>query len=166
VLNLLDDPDLAHNLTLHAARDVKPLSDHYLAVFVFMAESQEDGTLLLRAISTTVVGIQRYTTKRLRYQGIYVTENPNTNHIVWQTLRAHFRAQQEDTDERLRSIGRSIKLRWTKDFPNGAGDLADSPEFVMTDPDIAELEKLLSTPDTRRDIEGSQNQQDDDEPEP
>jgi hypothetical protein len=35
-------------------------------------------------------------------------------------------------------------------FSNGAGDLADSPEFVIADPELAELEKLFRTPDRAR----------------
>jgi len=38
VLGLLEEPEFAHNVALQAARDVKPTSDHYLAVFVFSAE--------------------------------------------------------------------------------------------------------------------------------
>jgi hypothetical protein len=60
------------------------------------------------------------------------------------TLRAHYRAQQQDAMERLQSVGAGLPLRWTKDFPNGAGDLADPPEFIIADPDLAELEKLFS----------------------
>ena len=71
-----------------------------------------------------------------------------------ETLRAHFRAQQEDTLERFMSVGSALPLRWTKNFPNGAGDLASPPEFIMADPDLAELEKLFSTPDPRSEAEG------------
>jgi hypothetical protein len=149
VLSLLDEPEFADNLTLKAARDVKPLNDQYLAVFVFAAQSKADGTVLLDPISTTVVGIQRYSTNRLRSQGIYETADPSANPILSGTLRAHFRAKQEDLNERLTSISTAHHLRWTKDFPNGAGDLAIRPEFVIADPDLADLERLFSVQDPR-----------------
>ena len=149
VLDLLDEPEFADNLTLKAARDVEPRNDQYFAVFVFAAESQADGTLLLEPISTTVVGIQRYSTNRLRSQGIYATADPSANPILSGTLRAHFRAKQEDLKERLASVSTAHQLRWTKDFPNGAGDLANRPEFVIEDPDLADLERLFSAQDLR-----------------
>jgi hypothetical protein len=152
VLKLLEEPELAHNLALRAIRDITPFNDHYLAIFVFSAKPLDDGTLLLRATSTTVVGIRRDTTIRMRHQGIYLTKGA-TRTILSQTLRAHFRAQQEGINERLASIGSSINPRWTKNFPNGAGDLVSPPEFVMADPDLTELERLFSTPDPRSEID-------------
>ena len=153
VLSLLAEPEFAGNYVLLAARDVKPTSDHYLAVFVFSAEPLDDGSRVLRIVSTTVVGIQRYTTTRLQYQGIYLAK-PAGDSLLMETLRAHYRAQQEDTLERSMSVGSALPLRWTKNFPNGAGDLASPPEFIMADPDLAELEKLFSTPDPRSEAEG------------
>ena len=153
VLSLLDEPEFAGNYELLAARDVKPRSDHFLAVVVFSAEPLEDGSRLLQIVSTTVVGIQRYTTTRLRYQGVHVT-NPVGDSLLMETLRAHYRAQQEDTLERFMSVGSALPLRWTKKFPNGAGDLANPPEFFIADPDMAELEKLFSIPDPRPEAEG------------
>ena len=148
VLSLLDEYEFEHNLALTAARDVKPFNDHYLAIFVFNAESLDNGTRALRAISTTVVGVQRYTTTRLRHQGIYLAHAVGDN-LLMETLRAHYRAKQEDTMERIQSIGGALPLRWTKDFPNGAGDLASPPEFIIADPDLAQLEALFSIPDPR-----------------
>ena len=153
VLSLLAEPEFAGNYTLLAARDVKPTSDHFLAVFVFSAEPMEDGSRVLRIVSTTVVGIQRYTTTRLRYQGVHIA-NPAGDSLLMETLRAHYRAQQEDTLERFMSVGGGLPLRWTKKFPNGAGDLASPPEFIIADPDLAELEKLFSIPDPRSEGEG------------
>lgn len=156
ILGLLDEPDFAHNLHLQAARDVKPFSDHYLAVFVFSAEPLDDGTRVLRIISTTVVGIQRYTTTRLLYQGIYPAHSPEgeEDSLLMDTLRAHFRAQQEDTMERMQSIGSTFAPPWTRNFPNGAGDLASPPEFIIADPDLVQLEKLFSIPDPRSEAGG------------
>jgi len=148
VLSLLDEPEFAHNLSLQAARDVKPISDHYLAVFVFSAEALDDGTRALRVVSTTVLGIQRYTTTRLRYQGVYPAFADGES-LLMDTLRAHYRAQQQDTIERLGSIGSGFPPPWIRNFPNGAGDLADPPEFIIADPDLEQLEKLFSVPDPR-----------------
>jgi hypothetical protein len=145
---LLSESEFRHNTSLHAKADSrlngKPMSDHFFAVFVFDAVSKNDGSLVLRVISTTVVGIQRYTTKRLGYQGIFPQEKAMP--LVMDTLRAHFRAEEEDLRDRLKVAfigGRSL-LRWTKDFVNGAGDLADPPEFIIKDPDLADLERLFS----------------------
>lgn len=155
VLSLLDGPEFADNYALQAERDIKPASDHYLAVFVFAAEPLGDGGVALRIISTTVLGIQRYTTTRLKYQGVHIA-NPPGEGLLMETLRAHYRAHQEDTLERFMSVGEALPLRWTKSFPNGAGDLANPPEFVITDPDLAELEKLFSLPDARFETGGDE----------
>lgn len=156
VLSLLDEPEFADNYTLQAQRDVKPVSDHYLAVFVLDAEPLGDGRMALRIVSTTVLGVQRYTTTRLGYQGVHLAA-PSGEGMLIQMLRAHYRAQQEDTLQRLSSVGGALPLRWTKSFPNGAGDLASPPEFVIADPDLAELEKLFSLPDPRRKIDGGED---------
>ena len=153
VLGLLEEPGFAHNVALQAAREVKPTSDHYLAVFVFSAEPLDDGTRVLRIISTTVLGVQRYTTTRLRYQSVYPAEAAGDS-LLMETLRAHFRAQQEDTMERFQSVGSALPLRWTRRFPNGAGDLAEPPEFIIADPDLEQLEKLFSVPDPRPECDG------------
>lgn len=78
-----------------------------------------------------------------------MTEDSGASRILSDTLRAHFRAKQEDLNERLTSISSAHQLRWTKDFPNGAGDLANRPEFVIDDPDLADLEKLFFAQDLR-----------------
>jgi hypothetical protein len=148
VLGLLEEPEFTHNIALQAEREVRPTSDHYLAVFVFSAEPLDDGTRALRILSTTVLGIQRYTTTRLRYQGVYPAQTAGDS-LLMETLRAHYRAEQEDTMERFQSVGSALPLRWTKGFPNGAGDLSDPPEFVIADPDLKQLESLFSIPDPR-----------------
>lgn len=144
-------------LSSQAERDVKPSGDHDLAIFVFEAEPLGDGSTALRSVSTTVVGIQRYTTTRLRYQGVHIASTPGDG-LLMETVRAHYRAQQEDTVERLMSVGGALPLRWTKRFPNGAGDLADPPEFVVADSDLQELEKLFSLPDPRFRTEGGEEE--------
>jgi len=157
ILSLLAEADFADNYALQAERDIKPTSDHYLAVFVFEAEPLGDGAMALRIVSTTVLGIQRYTTTRLKYQGVHIA-NPPSEGLLMETLRAHYRAHQEDTLERFMSVGSGMPLRWTKSFPNGAGDLASPPEFVIADPELAELEKLFSLPDPRFGTEGGREE--------
>jgi hypothetical protein len=157
VLSLLAEPDFAGNYALQAERDVKPTSDHYLAIFVFAVEQLGDGRVALRTISTTVVGIQRYTTTRLKYQGVHMANAPGES-LLLETLRAHYRAQQEDTLERFMSVGSAVPLRWTKSFPNGAGDLTSPPEFVIADRNLAELEKLFSLPDPRFETESGDDE--------
>jgi hypothetical protein len=153
VLSLLAEPEFAGNYALQAARDVKPTADHYLAIFVFEAEPLADGSMALRIVSTTVVGIQRYTTTRLQYQGVHISK-PDGEGLLMETLRAHYRAQQEDTLERFTSVGSALPLRWTKSFPNGAGDLTSPPEIIIADPDLAELERLFSLPAARLETQG------------
>lgn len=106
ILKLLEKPEFEHNLRASVIRDSRPVNDHCFAVFVFTSQPQEDGSLLLRVASTTLVEIQRYTTTRLRYQGVYVSR-PDDNHVVAETLRAHFRAEQEDTVQRTSAISRA-----------------------------------------------------------
>jgi hypothetical protein len=151
VLCLLDEPDFAANANLHAERDVKPFSDHFLAIFVFEAQSQDDDTLLLRVVSTSVLGIQRYTTRRLQNQRVEIILRPHAHELFAQTLRAHFLAQEQLLQERLSYVALPVTRRWTNDFPNGAGDLAEPPEFVISDPDLKVLDELFSMPDPRPD---------------
>jgi hypothetical protein len=72
------------------------------------------------------------------------------------TLRAHFRAQQEDTVERFKYVGSGIRPPWTKHFPNGASDLSGPPEFIIADADLAELENLFSMPDPRHESDSDE----------
>lgn len=109
--------------------------------------------MALRIVSTTVLGIQRYTTTRLRYQGVRVSK-PDAESLTMETLRAHYRAQQEVTLEGFMSLGSALPLRWSKHFPNGAGDLTSPPEIIIADPDLAELERLFSLPAPRLETEG------------
>jgi hypothetical protein len=96
ILKLSEEPELEHNHTLKTLREGYAPFDHYLGVFVFTAESQDDGSLLLRAVSTTVVGIQRFTTKRLQLQAVYVAASPlERDGPFAATLRAHYRAADE-----------------------------------------------------------------------
>ena len=53
------------------------------------------------------------------------------------------------------AVGSALPPRWTKKFPNGADDLANPPEFIIADPDMAELEKLFSISDPRSEDAGA-----------
>jgi hypothetical protein len=149
IFGLLDETEFASNLTLMAARDVKPVSEHFLGVFVLSVEPLGDGTLRLTVLSTTVLGVQRYTTTRLRHQGVHIMVALNMPEWVLETLRAHYRGVDQDVNERLRSMWSGLELRWTKDFPSGAGDLEAPPQFIFDDPDVQALKDLFSKPDPR-----------------
>jgi hypothetical protein len=124
-------------------------------VFVFAANPWADGTRALQIISTTVVRIQRYTTSRLRYQGIYLAR-PSGDSLLVDTLRAHFRAQQEDTVENVQLRRERDSAALDKTFPNGAADLSGPPEFIIADPDLTELENLFSMPDQRHESDSDE----------
>ena len=144
ILKLLEEPEFKDNLHAGVIRSNRILSDHYFAVFVFASQPQEGGRLLLRVVSTTLVGIQQYTTTRLHDQGVRDAGGVET-HLVAETLRAHFRAEQEDTAQRMMAAGSNARLPWIKDhFPNGAGDLSEPPEFVIKDLDFEGLERLFN----------------------
>lgn len=149
ILKILEDPEFEHSTNAYIVKRNKPALEHYLAVFVFSAESQTDGSLRLRVTSTTVLGIQRYTTARLFLQGVYLMEKLHEHHLFSETLRAHFRAEQKLLHERMESVGLyGMHLDWfKKHFPNGAGDLSSPPEFVIADPDFEALEKLFNRHD-------------------
>ena len=154
VLALLNEKEFEGNIALSAAADVKPFNDHYFAVFVIQTEPDGSGNLILNAASSTVVGIQRYTVTRLRYQGIYVMSNPGPNGLLCELLRAHYRAEQEDTLERFSTIS-ALPMPWTKKwYSNSAGDLQNALQFSIADPDIEELNKLFSLGDSRPDRSG------------
>jgi len=59
VLGLLDEPEFQDCMTLIAQREMKPVPDVYLAVFVVEAEPAPECGLRLRPLSTTVIGITR-----------------------------------------------------------------------------------------------------------
>jgi hypothetical protein len=158
ITGLRNEPEFRTNLTLQST-DLKPPNDHYIAVFVFAMEPGEHGNSSLRVLSTTVAGIQRFTTKRLHYQGIYVEPAPTPGGVLLETLRSHYRACEEDTKRRMMSIHGPLLPYWANHFPNGAGDLTDPPEFVIADPEIAELERLFNTPDSGEKADGENKEE-------
>lgn len=142
LLDLLEEQGFAENLSLRAKCHADPPYDQFLAIFVFEAVPQEGGALRMSAISTTVLGFQRYTTKRLTFQGVYSMSEADWDGILADTLRAHFRAQGQDLAARLRSLN-GPQLPWTKQFANGAGDLNPVFEVLIEDPEVAELNALF-----------------------
>jgi hypothetical protein len=149
VIGLLTENAFRGNIALSAAADVKPFNDHYLAVFVLQTEPSDQAQLTLSIVSSTVVGIQRYTTKRLSYQGIHLISNPQIDGLFVELLRAHYRGAQQDTEERIASTW-GVPLLWSKRwFANGAGDLRDPQQFSISDPDVEALNTLFSLEDKR-----------------
>ena len=167
ILKLLEGPGFgpgrcgSYDVAFAPYLDDSPKNDHCLCVFVYAAESQENTTQLLHILSTTVVGIQRYTTSRLRRSGSSVWFVPDLDEIDFlaETLRAHFRWVKDDTHQRIASMGGRLLLFSKEFFPNGAGDSSDLPELVMRDPDMEQLETLLDT--TAHDTESESGGADD-----
>jgi hypothetical protein len=71
VVGPLDRPEFEDCMTLIAQRDMKPVPDVYLAVFVVQVEPVPECGLRLSPISTTAVGITRTSSKRLVGEGLY-----------------------------------------------------------------------------------------------
>jgi len=157
VLSLWAEAEFADNYALQASRDLKPKSDHFLPNLRVRGRAVDDGSMALCIVSTTVLGIQRYTTTRLRHQGVQVLK-PDADCLTMETIRAHYRAQQDVTLERCMSLGSALPLSGCKHFPNGAGDLTSPPEITIADPHLAELERLFSLPAPRLDTEGDEEE--------
>jgi hypothetical protein len=148
VLKIAQETEFEHNICAGTIRTNLLKVDDYLGVFVFEANSQGDGTMVLTTLSTTLLGIQRYTTKRLYAQGIYTVPTLEDDSILREIIKSHIRAADEDTMARLEIVPTGMKLPWAKhNFPNGAGDLSDPPTFVIGDPELDELERLFGDPD-------------------
>lgn len=142
LLDLLEEQEFEQNLSLRAKCHADPPSDQFLAIFVFEILPGTDGALRLVAISTTVLGIQRYTTKRLNFQGVYFMSEADWDGILAETLRAHFRAEGQDLTARIMSLN-GPQLPWTRQFASGAGDLNPPFEVLIEDPEVAELYALF-----------------------
>ena len=141
VLALLDDPDLDQSIPLIAQRDVKPISDVYLTIFVLEVEPVPDCGLCLRPVSTTVVGITRTASKRLLGQGFVLAdirpESPSMD-----LLRAHFKG--EDAFLRQTFVDMAYQLPvWRNHYRNCAGDLDPRPEIIVEDPGAKDMERLF-----------------------
>jgi hypothetical protein len=153
VEELAEEYEFRDNADIAAVCTVKPLSDHFLAVFVVKTEPADDHCLSLTVLSTTVVGVQRYTTSRLRYQGVHLLTAPRADGLLVNLLRAHFRAAGTRTQRALEQMYSGLPPRWRVWYQNGAGDLDTPFEWLIEDPDVAELEGLWSLVDPRPDSE-------------
>jgi len=146
---LFAEKEFREHIGLSASLIVKPVAEHFLVICVFAAHPRPGGKTSLQILSTTVLGIQRYTTTRLRYQGVYVLERPAFDGFLMEAIRAHYRADQIRLNEQTTSAGSGIPMRWRANFPSGAGDI-DTESFVIDDPDLQTLERLFSLRDGRR----------------
>lgn len=68
---LLEESEFEDCRTLIAQRDVKPVPDVYVAVFVLQAEPVPECGLRLHPVSTTIIGITRTSSKRLAGEGLF-----------------------------------------------------------------------------------------------
>lgn len=75
-------------MTLVAQRDVKPVPDVYMAVFVVEAEPVPECGLRLQPVSTKVIGITRTSSKRLVGEGFYWADKKSDSPAM-DLLRAH-----------------------------------------------------------------------------
>lgn len=151
VLRILEEPEFERLGTGSFLRENHPPTDHFLAVVVFGAEPQGDGTLLLSTLSTTLLAIQQNTISRLRSQGVLMVAKNRPIELLAEALRAHFRADHENLRKRLESIsvvGPGIPMNWIEQhFSSGAGDSIQPITFITTDPELEELEKLWNKDD-------------------
>lgn len=126
------------------------IGDHFFITFFFSAEPHAESSLLLTLVSSTIVGIQRYTTKRLEYQGIHLIEVVRDDSLLSEAIVAHFVAKEEDTRAVLEDMWDSEMPRsWFKDYKNFAGDLNPRLQFVINDPDADLLTQLFLLRDPR-----------------
>jgi len=143
VLGLRQEREFRDSQDLLAEESVQPFNDAYLAVFTLQAEATGDGMLKLRIVSTTVLGIQRYSIKRLLWQRVYVS--PAGDGLLTDLLRAHYRHRHHKLIDAFARLGGPDLRRWTEKFSNGAGDLDDPPEFLINDPDLDQLNRIAGT---------------------
>jgi hypothetical protein len=143
VLSLRLEREFRDSQDLLAEESVQPFNDAYLAIFTLQAEATDEGMLKLRIVSTTVLGIQRYTIKRLLWQNVYMS--PGGDGLMMNLLRAHYRHRHRKMTEAFAMLGGPDLRRWTEKFSNGAGDLDDPPEFLINDPDLEQLNRIAGT---------------------
>jgi len=141
VLGLLDEPEFEGRMTLVGQRDVKPVPDVYLAVFVVQVEPVPECGLRLSPISTTVVGITRTSSKRLVGEGLYWADTKPESPAM-ALLRAHFRAEEAFVNKTVNDIGYRLPY-WRNHYRNGAGDLDAVPEIIIEDRGAKEMERLF-----------------------
>lgn len=111
VIGLRSEPEFRDSVELLAEESVQPTNDAYLAIFTLVAESTEARMLKLRIASTAVLGIQRYSIKRLNWQNVFV--HGGEVGLFMEMLRCHFRHRQRKLDEMFMAVGPSDRRRWT-----------------------------------------------------
>jgi len=143
VLGLLDEPEFEGRMTLVGQRDVKPVPDVYLAVFVVQVEPVPECGLRLSPISTTVVGITRTSSKRLVGEGLYWADTKPESPAM-DLLRAHFLAEEAFVNKAVNDIGYRLPY-WRNHYRNGAGDLDTVAEIIIQDRGAKDMERLFGS---------------------
>jgi len=143
VLGLLDESEFEGCMTLVAQRDVKPVPDVYLAVFVVQVEPVSECGQRLCPVSTTVVGITRTSSKRLVGEGLYWADTKPESPAM-DLLRAHFRAEESFVNKAVNDIGYRLPY-WRNHYRNGAGDLDAVPEIIIEDRGAKDMERLFGS---------------------
>lgn len=143
VLGLLEKPEFADCISLVAQRDMKPVPDVYMAVFVVEAEPVPECGLRLLPVSTTVIGITRTSSKRLLGEGLHWA-GTKPDSPAMELLRAHFRAEEAFVNKAVNDIGYRLPY-WRNHFRNGAGDLGTLPEIIIEDRGAKDMERLFGS---------------------
>jgi hypothetical protein len=143
VLGLLDEPAFEGCLPLTAERDVGPVSDVYLTVFVVEVEPVPECGLRLRPVSSTAVGITRTAAKRLIGRG-FVWADTRPDSPSMDLLRAHFRGEEAFVRKTLMEMGYQLPV-WRNHYRNCGGDLDPLPEVMIEDPGAKDMERLFGS---------------------
>lgn len=143
VLGLLEEPEFEDCMTFVAQRDIKPVPDVYLAVFVLQAEPVPECGLRLHPLSTTIIGITKTSSKRLVGEGLHWADTKPDSPAM-DLLRAHFRAEEAFVNKAVNDIGYRLPY-WRNHYRNGAGDLNTGPEIIIEDRGAAEMERLFGS---------------------
>lgn len=143
VIGLLDEPAFQSSVSLIAQRDVKPINDVYLSVFVLEVEPAPECGLRLRPVSTTVTGITRTASKRLVGCG-FVWADTRPDSPTMDLLRAHFRGEEAFVQRTFMELGYQLPV-WRNHFRNCAGDLESLPEIFIEDPGAKDMERLFGS---------------------
>lgn len=109
VLGLLEEPEFQDCIALVAQRDVKPVPDVYMPVFVVQIEPMPEWGLRLSPVSTTVVGITRTSSKRLVGEGLYWADTKPECPAMG-LLRAHYRAEESFVNKAVNDIGTGFPI--------------------------------------------------------
>jgi hypothetical protein len=141
VLGLLEEAEFEDCMTLVAQRDVNPVPDVYLAVFVLQAEPVPECGQRLHPVSTTIIGITRTSSRRLIGEALFWADTKPDSPAM-DILRAHFRAEEAFVNKAVNDIGYRLPY-WRNHCRNGAGDLNTVPEITIEDRGAAEMQSLF-----------------------